>query len=212
MNTALRRAALAALLLAPIGAAAHHAEGYATPQTIGSALMSGLAHPAIELGQVAFLVALGACCARGSAAGPVIARFLAGSAIGVLLAALGLLAPAEPLLALALLGVAVALAWWGEPGGSATMTRVAAGATMFAGLVHGQAAIEPAVGAPSGAFLAYAGALLLAQVLIVLAARGVAANMLPAGSALARTAQGAAAAACVVVAVVVAMQPGLSLL
>jgi hypothetical protein len=212
MHTAIRRAALAALLLAPLGAVAHHAEGYATPQTIGSGLLSGFAHPGIELGQVAFLVALGACCARWPAAGPVIARFVAGSAIGVLLAALGLLGPAEPLLPLALLGVAVALAWRGGPAGSTAMARVAGGATVLAGLVHGQAAIEPAVGAPVAAFLAYAGAMLVAQLVIVMVARGVIANVLPAGSALQRSALGVGAAACVVAAVAVALQPGLSLL
>jgi hypothetical protein len=212
MHNAIRRVALAALLLAPLGAVAHHAEGDATPETIGSGLLSGFAHPAIELGQVAFLVALGACCARWPATGAVIARFVAGSAIGVLLAALGVLGPAEPLLPLALLGVAVALAWRGGRAGSTTLARAVGGATVLAGMVHGQVAIEPAVGAPSAAFLAYAGAMLVAQVVIVVVARGAIATVMPAGSVLHRRTLGVGAAACVVAAVAVALQPGLALL
>jgi hypothetical protein len=212
MHALARRAVGAALLVAPLAAAAHHAEGYATPQTIGAAVLAGFAHPAIELGQVAFLIALGALCARwptrGSAA---MARFVAGSAFGVLLAACGVLAEAEPLLPLALLGIAAALAWHGDRFVRGAASGAAA-LTVLAGLVHGQAAIEPVVGAPVVAFLAYAAAMLVAQVAIVLLARAVASSVVLADEAAGRRAWNLGAAACVLAAVAVAMRPGLSVL
>ena len=90
--------------------------------------------------------------------------------------------------------------------------RVAAVVTALAGLVHGQAAIEPVVRAPSGAFVAYAAAMLCTQVLVVLLARRAIAQLLPADARIRRRAWGAASAASAVAAVAVALEPGLSLI
>ncbi len=210
MGEPVRRGVAAALLTAPVLAVAHHAEGYLTPQTFASGLLSGLAHPAIEVGQVAFLIALGVYCARWPAGGRTILWFAVGSALGVLLAAAGALLPAERLLPLALLGIAGALAFRGDGAPAGIGAPIAIGLTSLAGLVHGQAAIEPMAVASLVPFGAYAVAMLCAQILIVLLARAVIARLLPANARTRRRSWRAAAAASGVAAVAVALQPGLS--
>ncbi|MFM1987344.1 MAG: hypothetical protein RJA99_301 [Pseudomonadota bacterium] len=211
MRLVTTHAAGAALALLPLAAAAHHAEGYATPVTPLAGLLSGLAHPAIELGQFAFLVALGVLAARAPRGHGTIGRFVAGSAIGAGLAALGVTGPAEPLLPLLLLAIAALLARAGDGRAARTVTWPGAAALLVAGLVHGQAAIEPIAGAAGGAFATYVAGMLATQCAIVVVARAVAARGATASAFAGRTGRGVSATAAALAALAVALHPGLSL-
>jgi urease accessory protein len=209
MSRILRGAVATALLAAPLIAVAHHAEGYATPGTPIAGMLSGLAHPAIEIGQLAFLLALGVLCAGAPSGVRPVARFVAGSALGVAAAAAGWSVPAEPLLPLLLLGIAALLAWRGA--GAASASPAAVGALLVAGFVHGQAAIEPMGAAAMGPFAAYAAAMLATQCAIVLATRAAIVRLVPADGHARRWGTGVTAAAAGLAAIAVALQPGLSL-
>ncbi len=205
----LRGAVVAALLAASTAVLAHHAEGYAVPATPLAGALSGIAHPAIEIGQLVFLIALGVLCSERGGALRAVPAFVAGSALGVALAAVGVLAPVEPLLPLLLLGIAAVLAVRRD--GTRMDSAGALGALLLAGAVHGQAAIEPMAGAAIGPFAAYAIGMLATQCAIV-AVAGAATRAFTARAARAgRLGRGAAAAAAGLAAIAVAVQPGLSL-
>lgn len=212
MKVRLYRIAVVALFVAPLAALAHHPGGFLTPQTAASGFLSGLAHPAVEVGQLAFLIALGLCCVRWLQARAIIGRFAAGSAIGVLFAAFGLVAPAEPLLPVLLLGAAVALAqpWRGTSTDRRTVLAISV--TVLAGVVHGQAAIEPVVGAPVSAFFAYGVALLIAQASILLLAKTLASILVAQAPRARMIFWRGAAAATAASAAAITLVPGLSLI
>lgn len=85
-----------ALLLLTSEALAHHALGGATPISFGEGLLSGLAHPVIEVDHLAFVLAVGVLTAvsQGGLGLPV--WFVGGTVAGCLLSAGGLaVQPAE---------------------------------------------------------------------------------------------------------------------
>ena len=159
---------LAALLLSPATAFAHHAMDYQMPQTFVQGLLSGFGHPIIGPDHLAFILAIGL--------------------IGTLFAR-GYLLPLA-FAAATLAGCAIHLAAWNLPvvepvvsgsvvlGGAllafyrAIDIRVFAGFMAFAGLFHGYAYGESIVGAETTPLAAYLVGFAVIQAAIALAAYG----------------------------------------
>jgi urease accessory protein len=146
---------LTGLAAAPGTALAHHAMGGEAPQTAWQGLLSGLAHPVIGLDHLAFVIATGVLAAgvanrRARIALPLV--FLGAGLAGTLLHLAGIgLGPVELAIAASLLaGGGLLLRRDG-----AAPTPVLAALFAGAGLFHGHAFAEAAVGAETGPVLAY---------------------------------------------------------
>lgn len=157
-----RAAALLLGTLALPAAQAHHAMDGQMPATVAQGLLSGLAHPVIELDHFLFL--LGAAVLIAAARLPLrLARsalllFAAAGLAGTLLHARGINLPAAEMgVALTLLLAAAGLL---RPQGPTTLVVLAAAA---AGLLHGYAYGESIVGAEPRPLVAYLVGLALVQ-------------------------------------------------
>ena len=64
MATSAKAACVALTVVAAQAALAHHVAGFARPTTLGMGLLSGLGHPVIGVGSLAFLLAIGLWCAQ----------------------------------------------------------------------------------------------------------------------------------------------------
>lgn len=162
-----RTPALAAALLAVPGLAqAHHPLGGMAPQTPWQGLASGLAHPVIGPDHLAFVLAAGVLAAamRGAAGAAALLGFLACGAAGSLLHLAGIgLGPVGALVEALVAGSALAA-------GAVLLLRPAGTRTAWlpagfalAGLVHGHAFAEAAVGSQPGPVGAYLAGLALVQ-------------------------------------------------
>lgn len=151
-----RRVPATALVLVavPSGALAHHPAGGMAPQTLLEGLLSGIAHPVIGLDHLAFVVAVGVLAAGVAARGArfaLPALFLAAGVLGATLHHAGLgLGPVELLMAASLLAAGGLLLARG-----AAPVPLLAGLFAGAGLFHGHAFAEAAVGSRPGPVLAY---------------------------------------------------------
>ena len=157
-----RAAALALAALALPSAQAHHAMGGRTPATVAQGLLSGLAHPVIEVDHFLFL--LGAAVAVAVARLPLrLARwallaFAAAGLAGTLLHVQAVTLPAAEVgVALTLLVAAAALLRAQVPAVLALLVAAAAG------LLHGYAYGESIVGAEPRPLVAYLVGLALVQ-------------------------------------------------
>lgn len=133
-------------------ALAHHPTGSQVPQTITDGLLSGLGHPVIGVGHLAFIAALGLFSVRIGAAPKAIAAFLLMTLVGLLLHVGGVEVPAgDALMALSALVIGIVLL---SP--IARMrTVLAVLASAAAGLVHGSVYGGSMEGASMPALLAY---------------------------------------------------------
>ena len=163
-HTPLARLGLATtLLLASIGsAAAHHPMGGTTPTTFIEGFLSGIGHPVIGIDHLAFIVAIGIAAAFVSGGFGIIAAFIAASSVGVLAHVVELGVPmVEPLVATSVIlaGAAIAAGKAGARGGWLLLAALA-------GLLHGYAFGEAAVGAERTVIGAYLIGLALIQAAI----------------------------------------------
>ena len=130
---------------------AHHPTGGGTPQTVGHGLLSGLGHPVIGPDHLAFVVAIGMAAGLIAGGWRVIAAFIAASMAGVLMHVAQLDVPmSEPLVALSVVVAGGVLA-----SGMAARQPVWLAIAAVAGLVHGYAFGEAAVGAERAVIGAY---------------------------------------------------------
>src|SRR5215210_9460450 len=168
----LARTALALLILAATasGAAAHHAMGGTTPQTLTQGVLSGLAHPVIGLDHLAFTVAAGLLAARlapplaPAALMPL--AFLVAGAVGASLHLAGVDLPGvEIAVALSVLTLAGLIL-----SGRTLPALSLAALFAAAGLFHGHALAESIVGAEPAPLAAYFVGLVIVQYAIALAA------------------------------------------
>ncbi len=158
------RFSLAAMvLLASItSAAAHHPMGGTTPTTFMEGLLSGIGHPVIGLDHLAFIIAIGIAAAFTSGGFGIIVAFIAASSVGVLTHVAELGVPlVEPLVATSVI-VAGAVIAAGKAGARGPWLVLAA----MAGLLHGYAFGEAAVGAERNVIGAYLLGLALIQTAI----------------------------------------------
>lgn len=151
-------AAILLLATAPKAALAHHAMGSRTFGTLVEALLSGLAHPVIELPHLAAILLAGALAVRvGRPAW--IGYFVAGSFIGTAALTLDLpLSPSEALVQatpLLLAGFFVLRAPKGRVSDALALLAV--------GVVHGMAFAEAIVGAEPTPIVAYLVGLAVAE-------------------------------------------------
>ncbi|HZT49678.1 MAG TPA: HupE/UreJ family protein [Hyphomicrobiaceae bacterium] len=159
--------AAAALLTAPLPAAAHHMMGGRTPTRLLEGLLSGLGHPVIGIDHLAFTVAVGVACACLAARYVLPAVFVAATVAGCLLrTAGGIELPATEI------AVAGSLVLLGAPvmGGAALGGGACALLFAAAGLVHGAAYAEAIVGAEPTPLLAYLAGFGLVQYAIAVGA------------------------------------------
>lgn len=152
-HTTIARLGLAAMfLLTSIGsAAAHHPMGGTTPTTFMEGFLSGIGHPVIGIDHLAFIIAIGIAAAFVSGGFGIIAAFIAASSVGVLAHVVELGVPlVEPLVATSVIiaGAAIAAGKAGARGGWLLLAAVA-------GLLHGYAFGETAVGAERTVIGAY---------------------------------------------------------
>jgi urease accessory protein len=163
-------AAIALVTTSPAVSLAHHMAGARTPATLLDGLLSGLAHPLIELPHLAAIALAGAVAARLQRPAW-IAYFATGSFVGTLALALELpLSPSETLVAITPLLLAGFL-FLRSPAG----TRADALALLAVGVVHGMAFAESIVGAEPTPIAAY----LLGLAIAELAVAGMAAVATP---------------------------------
>jgi urease accessory protein len=160
----LARLGLAATFtLAGIGSAvAHHPMGGTTPTTFMEGFLSGIGHPVIGIDHLAFIVAIGIAAAFISGGFGIVAAFIAASSVGVLAHVVELGVPlVEPLVATSVViaGAAIAAGKAGARGGWLLLAAVA-------GLLHGYAFGETAVGAERNVIGAYLIGLALIQAAI----------------------------------------------
>jgi urease accessory protein len=139
-------------LMAGVGsAAAHHPMGGVTPSTFMEGFLSGIGHPVIGIDHLAFIIAIGIAAAYASGGFGIIAAFIAASAVGVLAHIVELNVPlVEPLVATSVIVAGGALA--------VGMTSARSGwpvLAVIAGLFHGYAFGEAAVGAERTVIGAY---------------------------------------------------------
>lgn len=163
--TTLAAAALIVLLALP--ASAHHVMGGAAPTNLFEGLLSGLAHPVIEIDHLAFVIALGLAAAFTTDGLRLVALFIAGSLVGVLGIGSWVNVPhVELLVALSiiLLGLGFAarrlgrsLLWW----------TFAVGA----GVIHGIAYGESIVTSPLPAVASYLIGLAVSQTMLAVMAK-----------------------------------------
>lgn len=143
-------------------AAAHHPMGGATPTTFIEGFLSGIGHPVIGIDHLAFIIAIGIAAAFVNGGFAIIVAFIAASTVGVLSHVAELDIPmAEPLVAASVLVAGAALA-----AGLATARVGWLVLAAVAGLLHGYAFGEAAVGAERGVVGAYLLGLALIQIAI----------------------------------------------
>lgn len=167
-HTIRKHLGLAAIaLLATVGpAAAHHPMGGKTPATFMEGFLSGIGHPVIGIDHLAFIIAIGLAAAFISGGWGIVAAFIAASTVGVLAHVVELGVPlVEPLVATSVIfaGAAIAAGRAGARGGWLLLAAVA-------GLLHGYAFGETAVGAERTVIGAYLIGLALVQAAIAGAA------------------------------------------
>ena len=161
---AFTRLSLAALALMTVAgpAAAHHPMGGVTPSTFMEGFLSGIGHPVIGVDHLAFIIAIGIAAAFTRGGFGIIAAFIAASTVGVLSHVAELNIPlVEPLVAASVVVAGAALA--------AGMTSASIGwliLAAIAGLFHGYAFGEAAVGAERTVIGAYLNGLALIQIAI----------------------------------------------
>lgn len=143
--------AIAGLMAGVGSAAAHHPIGGVTPSTFLEGFLSGIGHPVIGIDHLAFIIAIGIAAAYASGGFGIIAAFIAASTVGVLAHIVELNVPlVEPLVATSVIVAGAALA--------AGMTSARSGwlvLAVIAGLFHGYAFGETAVGAERTVIGAY---------------------------------------------------------
>lgn len=139
-------------LLATVGsAAAHHPTGGVTPSTFMEGFLSGIGHPVIGIDHLAFIIAIGIAAAFARGGFGIVAAFIAASTVGVLSHVAELNLPlVEPLVAASVIvaGAALAAGMTSAPIGWLVLAAIA-------GLFHGYAFGETAVGAERGVIGAY---------------------------------------------------------
>ena len=154
--------AIAGLMAGVDPAAAHHPIGGTTPSTFMEGFLSGVGHPVIGIDHLAFIIAIGIAAAFTSGGFGIIAAFIAASSVGVLSHVAELNVPlVEPLVATSVIVAGAALA--------AGMTSARMGwlaLAVIAGLFHGYAFGEAAVGAERNVIGAYLLGLALIQAAI----------------------------------------------
>lgn len=161
---AFTRLSFAALALMTVAgpAAAHHPMGGVTPSTFMEGFLSGIGHPVIGVDHLAFIIAIGIAAAFTRGGFGIIAAFIAASTVGVLSHVAELNIPlVEPLVAASVIVAGAALA--------AGMTSASIGwliLAAIAGLFHGYAFGEAAVGAERTVIGAYLIGLALIQIAI----------------------------------------------
>ena len=181
MPIALRRSptivlvSTAVLATLPSASLAHHAMGGATPRTLLDGLLSGFAHPVIELPHLAAILLAGALAARvGRPAW--IAYFVAGSFLGTAALVFELpLSPSGTLVEVTTLLLAGAL-FLRAPAARSTDAL----ALLAVGIVHGAAFAESIVGAEPTPITAYLVGLAIAELALAGVAAIAAARLLPA--------------------------------
>jgi urease accessory protein len=139
------------LLMAVGPAAAHHPMGGVTPTTFLEGFLSGIGHPVIGIDHLAFIIAIGIATAFVSGGFAIIAAFIAASTIGVLTHVAELNVPMVELLVAASVVVAGAALATGFARARVGWIVLAA----IAGLLHGYAFGETAVGAERNVIGAY---------------------------------------------------------
>jgi urease accessory protein len=139
------------LLMAVGPAAAHHPMGGVTPTTFLEGFLSGIGHPVIGIDHLAFIIAIGIAAAFVSGGFAIIAAFIAASTIGVLTHVAELNVPMVELLVAASVVVAGAALATGFARARVGWIILAA----VAGLLHGYAFGETAVGAERNVIGAY---------------------------------------------------------
>jgi urease accessory protein len=132
-------------------ALAHHALGGSAPVSFVEGLLSGLAHPVINIDHLAFVVAVGVLTAVGQASKFLPVWFVGGSILGTVLAVQGIVIPYAGWLALLMLiGIGTGLAFGYK---SLRFTDVIAFAV--AGILHGSVYAEAVVGTVSSSLSGY---------------------------------------------------------
>lgn len=160
-------AATALVLASAAPASAHHVMGGMSPSTLFEGLLSGLAHPVIEMDHLAFVIALGLAAAFTSDGLRLVALFVAGSLLGVIGNGLSTFVPnLELFVALSIVCVGIAFvsrrfghspAWW-------VFAAVA-------GLLHGFAYSESISASPWPAIATYLLGLALSQTMLAVMAK-----------------------------------------
>lgn len=158
------------LLAASSAASAHHVAGGHVPTRWTHGLLSGLAHPVIELDHLAFLLGAGVLVAaaglRARAALLALLLFAGAGAAGTLLHARGVDLPAVEIgVALSLLLASLALLRPRLRPGPVALLALAAG------LLHGHAYGEAIVGAGPQPLVAYLAGLAVVQTLMLVSVR-----------------------------------------
>lgn len=154
--------AVACLVAASGPSAAHHPMGGATPTTFMEGFLSGIGHPVIGIDHLAFIIAIGIAATFVSGGFAIIAAFIAASTVGVLTHVAELNVPmVEPLVAASVVVAGAALAT-GFARAQAGWIALAA----IAGLLHGYAFGETAVGAERNVIGAYLIGLAIVQAAI----------------------------------------------
>jgi len=142
------------LLLATVLAVevqAHHPMGGVAPNSFYLGFVSGLAHPLIEFGHTAFIVAVGILCAVAQRALPTALWFVAASIGGCILALNVGLPPIMPALVLG----TVALAGLALARGKGWRLVTSQGFLIGAGLIHGAAYAGAVIGSEPTAVYGY---------------------------------------------------------
>ena len=151
------------IVMAGVGsAAAHHPMGGVTPTTFMEGFLSGIGHPVIGIDHLAFIIAIGIAAAFTSGGFGIIVAFIAASSVGVLSHVAELNVPlVEPLVATSVIVAGATLAAGMTSAGRGWLALAA-----IAGLFHGYAFGETAVGAERMVIGAYLIGLALIQVAI----------------------------------------------
>ena len=158
-ETKLLTFALAALLLLPRLAWAHHFMGEQLPQTFTQGFLSGLGHPVIGVDHAAFIIAAGFLLAPiGRGMWGVLALIL-GSLLGAALHLAGFSLPAGEVA----VALSVILAGGLVMSGRAGPLSWLAGGLALAGLLHGHAYAESIFGAEPTPLIAYLAGFCLVQ-------------------------------------------------
>lgn len=151
MHTRSLALALLAGLAITQPAFAHHALGGTTPVSFGEGLLSGLAHPVINIDHFAFIVAVGVLTAVGQASKFLPVWFVAGSILGTIMAVQGVVIPFAGWLALlSLVGIGVALAL-----GYRSLKVADIAAFVGAGILHGNVYAAAVVGTAYSSLTGY---------------------------------------------------------
>jgi urease accessory protein len=143
--------AVSGLLAAAGPVAAHHPTGGMTPSTFMEGFLSGIGHPVIGIDHLAFIIAIGIAAAFTRGGFGIVTAFIAASTVGVLAHVAELNIPlVEPLVAASVIvaGAALAAGMTSAPIGWLVLAAIA-------GLFHGYAFGETAVGAERGVIGAY---------------------------------------------------------